>query len=127
MNSKKILMIIMAVVIAAIIGVLAWKGIVNSPTAPTTEDPITTATTAGGGIGKMTDDIYVEIRAQGTYYARKDPASRFAHAENLYKKYDITEENIIAYRDALSNDPQHAAEIAQKYTQRLTELMSTGK
>jgi hypothetical protein len=131
MNSKKILMIIMAVIIAAIIGVLAWKGIGNktgsNSTVPTTENPITTATTAGGGIGKMTDDIYVEIRAQGTYYARKDPASRFAHAENLYKKYDITEENIIAYRDALSNDPQHAAEIAQKYTQRLTELMSTGK
>jgi hypothetical protein len=143
MNSKKILMIIMAVVIVAIIGVLAWKGVGNktgsNPTVPTTENPITTDTTTGAGeqttggqttggsIGKMTDAIFIEIAAQAAYYSQKDPASWVARMEALYKKYGITEENMTAYSEALSKDPQHAAEFAQKYAQRLTELQNTGK
>jgi len=138
MNSKKILIIIVAVVIVAIIGVLAWKGIGNrtgsDSTVPTTENPITTDTTTGAGgqttggsIGKMTDAIFIEIAAQAAYYSQKDPASWVARMEALYKKYGITEENMTAYSEALSKDPQHAAEFAQKYAQRLTELQTTGK
>ena len=138
MNSKKILMIIVAVVIVAVIGVLVWKGVGDrtgsNSTVPTTKNPITTDTTtgasgqtAGGSIGKMTDDIYIEIAAQAAYYAQKDPAGWAARMEALYKKYGIIEENITAYGEALSNDPQHAAEFAQKYAQRLTELQQTGK
>jgi len=131
MNFKKILMIIVAIVIVAIIGVLAWKGIGNrtgsNSTVPTTENPITTDTTVVGSIGKMTDAIFIEIAAQAAYYAQKDPASWAARMEALYKKYGITEENMTAYSEALSKDPQRAAEFAQKYAQRLSELQNTGK
>jgi len=131
MNFKKILMIIVAIVIVAIIGVLAWKGIGNrtgsNSTVPTTENPITTDTTVVGSIGKMTDAIFIEIAAQAAYYAQKDPAGWAARMEVLYKKYGITEENMTAYSEALSKDPQRAAEFAQKYAQRLSELQNTGK
>ena len=131
MNSKKILMIIVAIVIVAIIGVLAWKGIGNrtgsNSTVPTTENPITTDTTVVGSIGKMTDAIFIEIAAQAAYYAQKDPAGWATRMEVLYKKYGITEENMTAYSEALSKDPQRAAEFAQKYAQRLSELQNTGK
>jgi len=131
MNSKKILMIIIAVVIVAVIGVLVWKGVGNrtgfDSTVPTTKNPITTDTTVGGSIGKMTDAIFIEIAAQAAYYSQKNPAGWAAYAETLFKKYNITEENITAYGELLSNDPQHAAEIAQKYALRLTELMPSGK
>ena len=131
MNFKKILMIIVAIVIVAIIGVLAWKGIGNrtgsNSTVPTTENPITTDTTVVGSIGKMTDAIFIEIAAQAAYYAQKDPAGWAARMEALYKKYGITEENMTVYSEALSKDPQRAAEFAQKYAQRLSELQNTGK
>ena len=128
MNSKKILTIIVAVVIVALISVLAWKGIVNSPTAPTAEDLITTDTTVsgqttGGSIGKMTDAIFIEVAAQTAYYSQKDPAGWVVSIAALYKKYGITEENMNAYSEELSNDPQRTAEFAQKYAQRLAELM----
>ena len=131
MNSKKILMIIIAVVIVAVIGVLIWKGIGNrtgsDSTVPTTKNPITTDTTIGGSIGKMTDAIFIEIAAQAAYYSQKNPVGWAAYAKTLFKKYDITEENITAYGELLSNDPQHAAELAQKYALRLAELMPSGK
>lgn len=138
MNSKKILMIIMAVVIVAVIGVLIWKGVGNrtgfDSTVPTTKNPMTDTTadgtggqTTGGSIGKMTDAIFIEIAAQSAYYAQKNPAGWTAYLETLFKKYDITEENITAYGESFSNDPQHAAEIAQKYAQRLSELLNPGK
>lgn len=129
MNSKKILTIIIAVVIVAVIGFLVWKGIGNKTgsdsTVPTTENLITTDTTVaavGGSIGKMTDAIFIEIAAQAAYYAQKDPAGWAARMEALYKKYGITEENMSAFSEALSNDPQRTAEFAQKYAQRLAEL-----
>ena len=131
MNFKKILMIIVAIVIVAIIGVLVWKGIGNRTGSnlpvSTTENPITTDTTVVGSIGKMTDAIFIEIAAQAAYYAQKDPAGWAARMEVLYKKYGITEENMTAYSEALSKDPQRAAEFAQKYAQRLSELQNTGK
>jgi len=130
MNSKKILTIIIAVIIVAVIGVLVWKGVGNKTgsdsTVPTTKN-LTTNTTIVGSIGKMTDAIFIEIAAQGTYYSQKNPAGWAAYAETLFKKYDITEENITAYGESLSEDPQHAAEIAQKYALRLAELMPSGK
>ncbi len=144
MDSRKILMIIVAVVIVAIIGVLAWKGIGNktgsNSTVPTTEEPITTETTTseggeqttggqatGGSIGKMTDDIYIEILAQAAYYGQKDPTSWPAQAKVLFAKYGVTEKDITAYGETLEEDPWHAQEIAKKYMQRLSELQITGK
>lgn len=130
MNSKKILTIIVAVVIVAVIGFLVWKGVGNKTgsdsTVPTTKNS-TTDTTVVGSIGKMNDAIFIEIAAQAAYYAQKNPAGWAAYLETLFKKYDITEENITAYGESFSDDPQHAAEIAQKYAQRLSELLNPGK
>jgi len=134
MNSKKILIIVMAVVIFAIIGVFVFKGIGNNRNSNsillTTKNPITMDTTDNGAeksIGRMTDDIYVEILAHVTYYEQEDSASWTKYAEDLFKKYDITKENIIAYGEALNQDHQHATEIAQKYEIRLAELQNTEK
>lgn len=131
MNSKKILIIIMAVVIVAIIGVLIWKGVGNrtsfDSTVPTTENPITTDTSVGGSIGKMTDDIYIEMLAQSSNPQMMNPNVWAASMKALYAKYGITEENITAYGKELENDPQRLAEIGQKYMQRAMELRNIGK
>ena len=141
MNSKKILMIIVAIVIVAIIGVLAWKGVGNrtgsNPTVPTTENPITTNTTTGAGgqtttgdIGKVTMDIFVEIAAQSAYHTSSKDAQTWVlngGAEKLLQKYGITNENLDAFAKKVESDPQLTQEMAQKYAQRLAELQKTGK
>jgi hypothetical protein len=144
MDSKKLLITIVVIIVILIVGGLLWKGgflgrivgiapVSNLPTGGITTTPQTGAggqtggQTAGGDIGKMTDEIYIEIAAQAAYYSQKDPANWSARLEALYKKYGVTEESMTAYSEALSKDPQHAAEFAQKYAQRLTELQNTGK
>ena len=130
-------MIIVAVVIVAIIGVLAWKGIGNrtgsNPTVPTTENPITTNTTTGvggkttgGSIGKMTDEIYIEILAHASVYAQ-NPETYASRMKLLFVKYGVNEENVKAYTAELEKDPQHLQEISSKYMQRAIELRNTGK
>src|SRR5680860_593256 len=128
MNSKKILTIIIAVALVVIIGLFIWQGIGNSTgsdsTTTTTEDMAVTDTTSGS-IGKMNDDIFVEIIAQSAYYAREnvdDATGWAAHMETLYNTYEVTEENVIAYGELLSNDSERSAELMQKYELRLTEL-----
>jgi hypothetical protein len=128
MNSKKTLIII-AVVIVVIIGLFIWNGMGNNigpeSTTITTKDTESTDIITGD-IGKMNDDIFVEITAQSSYYAQKnveDVTGWVAHMEALYNTYGVTEENITAYSEALSNDSERSIDIAQKYAQRLTELM----
>jgi uncharacterized protein YxeA len=142
MNSKKILMIIIAVVIVAIIGVLAWKGIRNktgsNSTVPTTENPITTDTIANGAdgqtttgdIGKVTLDIFVEITAQTAYHTAAKDIEQWAlsgDAGKLFQEYSVTDENLTAFATKLQNDPKLMQEFMQKYQLRLTELQDTGK
>jgi len=133
MDSKKNLMIIGAVIILMIIIILGWKGVGNKTgsdsTIPANGNLITTDTTieageqtTGGSIGKMTDDIFIEMIAQADYYAQKNPAGWAAYEQNLLQKYGVTEENLTAYSNLLENDPQHAQVITEKYIQRLTEL-----
>ena len=80
--------------------------------------------------GRMTDEIYVEILARTSYYAQKyaqDPKSFASHMKDLYKKYDITEEDITAYAQELEKNPQRAGEVGLKYIQRAQELQATGE
>jgi hypothetical protein len=133
MNSKKILMIIMAVVIVAIIGVLVWKGIGNktgpNPTVPTIESPITTNTTTGD-IGKVTLDIFVEIAAQTAYHTAAKDIEQWTlsgSAGKLLQEYGITDENLTAFATKLQSNTQLMQEFMQKYQQRLAELQNTGK
>ncbi len=132
MNSKKTL-IIVVVVIVVIIGLFIWNGMGNNigpeSTTTTTKDIEATDITTGD-IGKMNDDIFVEITAQSAYYAQKnveDVAGWVAHMEALYNTYGVTEENVAAYSEALNNDPDRSVDLAQKYTQRLTELIDSGE
>ena len=133
MNSKKNLTIIIAVVIVVIIGLFMWQGMRNNTgpesTTTTTKD-IEAVDITAGSIGDMNDDIFVEITAQSAYYAQKnveDMTGWAAHMETLYNTYGTTEENVTAYIKALDNDIEHSADIAQKYAQRLTELVDAGE
>jgi hypothetical protein len=77
-----------------------------------------------GDIGKMNDDIFVEIAAWSTYYSQTDMENWITHMEDLYNQYDVTEENINAYVDLLEQDQERSLEeVAEKYSDRLAELL----
>lgn len=124
MNSKNI-WIIIAVVAVIAIGLFMWQGAENKiddesmvPINEETDDQV-----IEGDIGKMNDDIFVEITAWSTYYAQTDMENWITHMEDLYNQYDVTEENINAYVDLLEQDQGRSLEVAEKYSERLTELL----
>jgi len=122
MNSKNI-WIIIAVVAVIIIGVFIWQNAGNK-----IENGSLIDNTTGviiGDIGAVTDDIFVEIAAQSTYYAQTDMENWLTHIENLYNQYGVTEESMNAYAALLENDLERSAAVAEKYSQRLTELLGT--
>jgi prefoldin subunit 5 len=124
MNSKNI-WIILAVIAVIAIGLFMWQGAENKiddesivPINGETGDQ-----TIEGDIGKMNDDIFVEITAWSTYYAQTDMENWISHMEDLYNQYGVTEENINAYIDLLEQDFERSAEVAEKYSDRLSELL----
>jgi len=124
MNSKNI-WIILAVIAVIAIGLFMWQGAENkiddesiAPINGETGDQI-----IEGDIGKMNDDIFVEITAWSTYYAQTDMENWISHMEDLYNQYGVTEENINAYIDLLEQDFERSAEVAEKYSDRLSELL----
>ena len=124
MNSKNI-WIIIAVIAVIAIGLFMWQGVDNKiddeTTVPTNEE--IDDQSIEGNIGKMNDDIFVEITAWSTYYAQTDMENWLLHMENLYAQYDVTEENLNAYIDLLEKNPEHSVEVAEKYSERLSELL----
>jgi len=137
MNSKSL--IVAVVVIVLIGGVYMWKGGTTAiddsvKIAPVGEEQTgvqgageqTSDTT--GSIGKMTDDIYVEIMAQIAYGTR-DPMAWVTNngMEKLLNKYGVTEENYTAYGEEVNKDTTRASAVVQKYSLRLQELQKTGK
>jgi len=140
MNSKKNIITIVVVVIIIIVIAFLWKGgFRGTKTIPTGEtNPTSQSGTVGetgdqatkqtGSIGKMTDEIYVEIMSQVAYNGTKDPVTWAQNGfPKLLAKYGITEENYAAYGQELSKDMTRATAVAQKYSQRLTELQKTGQ
>lgn len=131
MNSKNIWIIIGIIAVVAI-GLFMWQGAGNEnkmddePIVPINEE-IDDQSAEEGDIGKMNDDIFVEIAAWSTYYAQTDMENWITHMEDLYDQYDITEENLNAYADLLDQDTEHSAEVADKYSDRLAELLETGE
>lgn len=124
MNSKKSLITVAIVIVVLVAGWYLWRGgfswwgVGTTPVSPSPTEGITPATqpgvegqtggqgggqtggqTTGTNIGKMTDDIYVEIAAQTAYYSAKDPAGLAARAKDLLAKYGVNEENMTAYAD----------------------------
>lgn len=128
MNSKNI-WIIIAVITVIAIGFFMWQGnenkIDNEPIVPIDEEVDDESTE--GDIGKMNDDIFVEIAAWSTYYSQTDMENWITHMEDLYNQYDITEENLNAYADLLEQDTERSIEVAEKYSDRLTELLEAGE
>jgi len=124
MNSKNI-WIIIAVIAVIAISLFMWQGVENKidddSALPINEE--TDDQTIEEGIGKMNDDIFVEITAWSTYYAQTDMENWLLHMENLYAQYDVTEENLNAYIDLLEKNPEHSVEVAEKYSERLSELL----
>jgi hypothetical protein len=133
MGSKSLITTIVIIVVI-VAGIFLWRGVgmKSVSTSPTGE--ATPATEAGGqtndqavsgqtgSIGKMTDDIYVEMIVQAAYQAQKNPAAYAANMQTLYAKYGITAENITAYGESLQKDPARTQTIMQKYTKKLQEL-----
>lgn len=124
MNSKNI-WIIIAVIAVIAIGFFMWQGTENKIDdeldVPINEEVDDESTE--GDIGKMNDDIFVEIAAWSTYYSQTDMENWITHMEDLYNQYDITEENLNAYADLLEQDTERSIEVAEKYSDRLTELL----
>jgi len=140
MNSKKSLITIIVVIVVLVAGGLLWRGgflgygtgtVYDSalPTGGTTQPGVEgqTGEQATGGqtgtVGKMTDDIYIELITQAAYQAQNNPSAYASNMKNLYDKYGVTAENIQAYGEALSKDPARAQAVGQKYAQQLQQLM----
>lgn len=140
MNSKKPLITIIIIIVVLAVGWYLWRGGYFGKIFGTTTKGTTTTTTTqpgmGGGqvsepatgaktgtVGKMTDDIYVELIVQTAYQAQKNPATYAANMKALFAKYGITEENVTAYGEALSKDPARAQAVALKYSQELQKLL----
>lgn len=141
MNSKKTLITIIIIIVIAAAGWYFWKGGFSSfGIGGTSSHPWTEGTssqpgiggqtgdqTTGeiGSVGKMTDDIYVDMMVKIVeIQAKKNPATYAAEVASLYKKYNITEESMAAYAKELEKDPTRAMNIAQKYSQRVAEMQS---
>jgi len=138
MSSKKSLITsIIVVVIILVAGGLLWKGgflgqkfgRMSDSVFPTGGEPGIMGETGGqttgetGSVGKMTDDIYVDMMIKiVAIQAEKNPATYATSVANLYKKYGITEESMAAYAKELEKDPTRAMNIAQKYSQELQKL-----
>jgi len=124
MNSKNIWIIIEVIAVIAI-ALFMWQGTENKiddePVMPINEE--VDDQVIEGDIGKMNDEIFVEITAWSTYYTQTDMENWLLHMEELYAQYDVTEENLNAYIDLLERDPEHSVEVAEKYSERLTELL----
>ncbi len=136
MNSKKVWTWVLIILIVVIVGVLVWKYAgTTSTNVPTSEEGATGGTGAGGGQGaqtseqssgdasKVSDEAYIEIMAQATYYSQKDPTKWPDKAKELFSKYNVTDEDITAYGSQLQSDPVRMQEFSQKYAERVQELL----
>ena len=135
---KKSLITIIVIIVVLIAGWYFWKGgfighgigtsnsvLPNGETSQTGMGGAGETATTGqtGNVEKVTDDVYVELMAQAAYLSQKSPATYVTEIQKLYSKYGLNQESFAAYGEELSKDPTRAQAIAQKYTQRLQELM----
>jgi len=77
-----------------------------------------------GGIGKMNDDIYIELMARNNYEITKDPTAWVASDgwNNLLKQKGVTNEQFEAYLSTLEGDPTHYMQIMEAMGNRVKEL-----
>jgi len=86
-----------------------------------------TDTAKEGDIGKMNDDLYIEIQAQMMYQVSRDDLY-IAWVNGGYEKYlaskGVTEKQLEAYGEKILNDPNtnRPTEITDKIGQRFEKL-----
>lgn len=90
--------------------------------APAVEETVPTA--KDGDIGKMTDDLFVEITAQLNYQGAKDPNGWLLGGgyERWLKSIGVSEEQVGAYSKKLESDPNYMSELGQRALKRIEEL-----
>lgn len=135
MISKKLLITIVIIIIVLIAGALLWRGgffgkgveTVQPGVEGQTSEQATGAQTETGSIGKMTDEILIEITAQMTYYGEDPESPEFNNRlEKLLNKYGVNIVSYGSYIEALTEDISHATVVAQKSQERILELQQTG-
>jgi hypothetical protein len=100
---------------------------ISDPGGIVTDKKTTDEQTNTGGLGKMTDDMYVEISAWTMYYAGLGRYGEIApKRDELYNKYGITQENMDAYGVRMENDP-NIKTVLQKQSVRVAEIKAMGK
>jgi hypothetical protein len=73
-------------------------------------------------LGKITDDLYLELIVRATTEAQKDPNGYILTMRTVYAKYGITEIDLANYSKELMKDPARAQAIMAKYSQATSKL-----
>ena len=76
-----------------------------------------------GDIGKMNDDLWVEITAQNNYQTGKDPMGWISGGfDNLLKNKGVTPEQFDAYTKKIEIDLTGMTQLTERVFNRLQEL-----
>lgn len=125
MKNQIVWIIVGIVVVGCLIWVFAIQPATET-TQPTTETPTEgePTTSSSEDVGKMTDDIYVEIMARNFYEGEKDPQTWALKEgwDKLLDEYNVTQEQYDAYVNKLDEDPAHAVDLQERIGVRLEEL-----
>jgi len=86
---------------------------------------------ASTAMGKMNDDVYVEITAYASYYSGKflgNPKGLKAAMDPIYKKYGVDRMQYASYGfDLMKKDQVRFNKLANKAMARKTEIIKQGK
>ena len=132
---SKIIRILIVIVILIIIGIVI-KGILVKKATQVGEGgeavvPVNNAEEQGPekpaeGIGKMNDDIYIELMACNNYELQKDPTAWVSTNgwNNFLKKKGVTNEQLNAYQEKIAKNPNHYMELTKAIADRIQELQA---
>ncbi|MFA6523496.1 MAG: hypothetical protein WCS85_03970 [Candidatus Peribacteraceae bacterium] len=97
------------------------EGDVPTGESPTAVEP----TPSKADVGRVTDDVWVEIAAQELYHGNKDPDVWIAAGggrEKLLTRYGVTEEQLTAFGESVNSDTARAQTLIGRMAERLQEL-----
>ncbi|MFH0770794.1 MAG: hypothetical protein V1926_05490 [Candidatus Peregrinibacteria bacterium] len=88
-----------------------------------------TAVTNGKDIGKMTDDVYVELTAQEIYHNGVDPevwGALGGGRDRLFARYGVTVEQASAFAEGIGGNGgyERAQQLMDRVDRRLKELQA---
>ncbi|MFA6039286.1 MAG: hypothetical protein WCV62_00980 [Candidatus Peribacteraceae bacterium] len=96
-------------------------GELPAASAPTVAAP---TPSQAGDVGKVTEDVWVEIAAQDIYHGQTDLQAWGVGGgrERFFASFGVTEEQLAAFGAQVENDPARTQEILGKMAKRLKEL-----